>query len=519
MDGEVPPVPDARAMLPTERMPRLRQRRRNGRRWERRDGWPSLIATALVVPVLVAATVDMLRVVRVGPATALGLATVVQIALAALALATVGTYPRTLLVRLAPFGALLGWALLSTAWHLPAIDGAQNGLVYLLFGLLLLAAGVSAAARRERTERIIDVAVIALSVTGLTLALVNADLKGWPQAAPRDAAWWYVNPRPYALMGLVPIAWHLARWYHGRRWDMLPVALWVAAIFVSLSRTATATAMLLVAAVVGLHLRRGHVEGRRGTVLERLLLTAVPIAALVAAVYFQPFNERLVEQSTRVGGGSVASETRVKDSGRLNIWSAVLASTMKAPVFGQGLGTANAAISEVYEEVGHPHDDYLRIWHDLGLVGLVLFVWSLLGWCRALYRDWRASTRSVGDGGRLELAALLTMAGLVLGMITDNSLVYACVMAPAGVIVGAGLGGIVRPEGLSKRPKRRGQRRERTTPLALEGAQAIGDSEPPRTREGHHRRDADPGTSTSAMPPDPVSGEPLVRRRRRRKRI
>lgn len=483
-DGDVvaPSVADAR-----------RRRRRHGRsRRPRGRGRAWLFGGVLVAPMLVAATVDMLRVVQLGPITGLGFVTMLEIALVALTLPMVRAYPRVLVRRLAPWGALLGWALISTAWHVPAIDGAQNGLVYLLFGLLLLTAGIWATRRRETAERVIDGAVVAMTVIGLGLALVNVGPKGWPQAAPRGAGWWYVNPRPYALMGLVPLAWHLARWYHGRRWDVLPVALWVAAIFVSLSRTATATAMLLVALVVGLHLRRGRIEGRRTTAVERLLLTAVPIAAIVAAVHFQPFNERLVERSTRIGGGVVTSETRVRDSGRLNIWSAVLASTMKSPVFGQGLGTADVAINEVYEEVAHPHDDYLRIWHDLGLVGLACLLLSLGGWFRALYRDWQWSMHGASDDGRLELAALLALAGLALGMITDNSLVYACVMAPVGVIVGAALGGRAPLPASTGPTKRRRRRRVHPRPSDPGSDESGRDSSvaPTRKRRVRRRRQA-----------------------------
>jgi O-antigen ligase len=90
--------------------------------------------------------------------------------------------------------------------------------------------------------------------------------------------------------------------------------------------------------------------------------------------------------------------------------------------------------------VGHPHNDYLRLWHDLGLVGLGLFVLALASWGLILARGVYPAVTRGGQAAYMELAGLLALLALTLAIVTDNALVYPAVMAPMGILIGAGLG-------------------------------------------------------------------------------
>jgi O-antigen ligase len=96
--------------------------------------------------------------------------------------------------------------------------------------------------------------------------------------------------------------------------------------------------------------------------------------------------------------------------------------------------------------IGQPHNDYLRLLHDYGLVGTTLWV---IGYAFLLARTWRAwhSTAMVSqeqkrDPGeqRVHAAAFLALAGVAIAMITDNAIVYLFLMGPLGVLVGLSLG-------------------------------------------------------------------------------
>jgi exopolysaccharide production protein ExoQ len=84
-------------------------------------------------------------------------------------------------------------------------------------------------------------------------------------------------------------------------------------------------------------------------------------------------------------------------SGRLQIWKAVAFAISKHPYLGYGYGgfwnQSHGESMNVILSVGfplnHAHDGYLNLWLQLGLVGLLLFVWSLVGATRNGVRSLR----------------------------------------------------------------------------------------------------------------------------------
>jgi exopolysaccharide production protein ExoQ len=73
-------------------------------------------------------------------------------------------------------------------------------------------------------------------------------------------------------------------------------------------------------------------------------------------------------------------------SGRLQIWKAVALAISKHPFLGYGYGgfwdqsqgESMNVMMAVGFPLGHAHNGYLNLWLQLGLVGLLLFIWSLV---------------------------------------------------------------------------------------------------------------------------------------------
>ena len=385
------------------------------------------LETLLLIPLVLGGMSDLPRVVGAGSMTGLGMLTLGQLALAGLGCLACGRYPRALLWRLLPFAALLAWMAIRSLVTPPAFAGSQNGVVYTLFGLQLLLAGTIAARTPDTIERVIDRGIRTADWIAWTLAAASLAVAGG------DGEAWLIGQRSFALLAIVPVAWHLAAWQQGRRSGAIRAAIWCAAVLLSMSRTGTAVALLNGALVVLLQLRYSPGRLLRGTPV--LLLGAAGLA-VAAFLFAEPLRERFFGgYTTEVAGG-----LEVSTSGRDALWPVVIDSAMRSPIVGQGLGSSQEALTVFGDAAAHPHNDYLRVWHDLGLVGLACFVAGLLAMLVTLWRDWRRPAAATSPSRGLSLAGLLAVLAFALAAITDNAVIYGFVMAPLGVVAGAALG-------------------------------------------------------------------------------
>jgi O-antigen ligase len=395
-------------------------------RCERETGRVPLTWFVLLL-LIVPAFIDLPSVVSFGRISAMGLLTIVQAAITAAAVIACHSYPRFLLARLLPYGMFLAWAGLSAVWAPPTFGGVQNGIVYALFGLAILLAGTIAASDPVAMASVIDRGVGWMDAVGLSLALVCLITQG----LPNDDAQWFIGPRSFALMGLIPLSWHVAHWYSGWHRSGVKAWVWITAIGLSLSRTALAAALLYVAIAIALQVR----------FRPRSLVLKVPAGALavgVSAAFI--LNSAAMKERLFIGDtGLTIGEVAINASGRMAMWPIIVESARESPVIGQGLGSSQQAI-RVLDDIGHPHNDYLRVWHDLGHVGLFLLLASVCGWLAQLRRRWRASDRCRHPRAPIEMAAFFALFGLILAAFTDNAIIYPFVMGPLGVLVGAGLG-------------------------------------------------------------------------------
>ncbi len=104
---------------------------------------------------------------------------------------------------------------------------------------------------------------------------------------------------------------------------------------------------------------------------------------------------------------------------------------------GSGLGNAQEVTLRYSTNlIAQPHNDYLRLLVDQGVVGAVLLTVGLLVIAR---RSLRLAVRDAQHRA-LHVAALSATLGLMGCMLTDNPMVYIFVMMPTAVILGASIG-------------------------------------------------------------------------------
>ncbi|MCI0722609.1 MAG: O-antigen ligase family protein [Acidobacteria bacterium] len=328
----------------------------------------------------------------------------------------------------------LVWATVSLVWSPARFEGAQNLLVYSGFlGFLLLARDLTA--RWPHTLRLVSSNMSGAVWFATALYAVSLVVGG-------PGANWPLGARGFALFALLGVSWILAGWLDGSGRGPWPLLLFVAMIALSLSRTAFVTAVLLIPIA--------FVAVRQKISVPRLLVTCMVSASILyaAIVLVPPIAERFVIPEPE--GPASEQDIRAFMTGRYAMWSLTWDSFLDRPWTGHGAGSAGAELAYLLE-IAHPHNDYLRVLHDYGVLGFAVFVLAviLLGW--RLFRGLRKRPTQPPRVRRIRSAAFLGIIATLLSMLTDNTAVYVYHMVPLGILVGVALGSeATRP------PKRRG---------------------------------------------------------------
>jgi O-antigen ligase len=244
------------------------------------------------------------------------------------------------------------------------------------------------------------------------------------------AAGIWMGARSFAIFAVIAVAWCLACW----RYKVFPYAGWYAAglvllIAFSYSRTATVAGLLL------FPLAQISPRDPRGWGRVGVWMGLIGLIAYLSFTYIEPVRSRFTEQGDNATVGGV----RMNTSGRDRIWQSVSDSAAESPWFGKGPGSAGIAVQKVNATV-HPHNDYLRLLHDFGKLGLGLWAVGYGGLFVQALQNWYWAEQSDRMTAHVHAAAVLAMAVVAFVMITDNVVVYLFAMAPLGILVGTSIG-------------------------------------------------------------------------------
>ena len=123
------------------------------------------------------------------------------------------------------------------------------------------------------------------------------------------------------------------------------------------------------------------------------------------------------------GSGTMAdvAQGELDTSGRFEAWPYVWDEAWRNPILGSGVGSTHAFVSRVWNDISLVHCDYLRVFFELGLVGLGIFV-LVFGW--QTWALWRGTRTTSGWTRAAFGAALLGMIVFWINACTDNPLGY-----------------------------------------------------------------------------------------------
>jgi len=377
----------------------------------------------LIAVLAIGGLVDLFHLIKLGEVSLLAMLTIFYAFLSWFLWLAQDRSKRRVSPAVWPFLMFLGWIALSFIWFRPTVLGMQNFLVLVAFAGILL---VSENMMSKATEfpRWVPKTLMAATVLACVLYAISMFLDGLGSNLVFHA-------RTFATFVLIGMSWLLAGWRYGSRRDLIWSSVILFLIILSLSRMALATAALL--------FPLAWVGGLRRREWVKLAFVGILISAVVylAVVNFEPLRDRF----TLDADGASITEEQASDytSGRFTYWVVTYASGLESPWIGHGAGSSASLISSLYP-VDSPLDEYLRIFHDYGLVGLALFLYAVCKLLRASWRKWSEAKRLRGPQARFHLAAFLAAVGVFFPMLTENSFMYLFMMAPFAVFLGASLG-------------------------------------------------------------------------------
>jgi hypothetical protein len=153
--------------------------------------------------------------------------------------------------------------------------------------------------------------------------------------------------------------------------------------------------------------------GQRGGVTARLLLVSMLVMGLLAAVlFYAPLRARIFATQYRdVGNKGTATqqlEASLEKSGRSRLWGYILKKVRGDYHLIAGYGAGSAEVDVLRDIGGVPHNEYFRVFYEMGVIGLLLFISLLL----QLWSIARSGVRQADT--RLSQA----VAGISVGVIT-----------------------------------------------------------------------------------------------------
>ena len=155
-------------------------------------------------------------------------------------------------------------------------------------------------------------------------------------------------------------------------------------------------------------LGRGCIPARTTGWLKGLSPRGIGIVVLILAISFSliPFIPQFVKKTETIG-----------TSGRLEYWPLYMRLAAENPIFGLGAhGDTEFALTEGWDHIATPHNDYIMLAVCYGLPGLLLWMYGLV---TVTVRVYRCSPR-FRNHAICRSASLLTLVGLAVMMLVAN---------------------------------------------------------------------------------------------------
>jgi hypothetical protein len=199
--------------------------------------------------------------------------------------------------------------------------------------------------------------------------------------------------------------------------SIFPRIIFTMCVILSLSRTA-----FLIASILNTYY---FMRSRSGTSKNFLSRIPITLGILSFLGYLMLSISSLRDRFFAVGDRGDIFGISLNTNGRAQVWDFLVAGIQNHLILGQGIGQAQISVSSRFVTIVEPHNDYLRLTYDLGLVGLILWFFAIARMVVIIKRE-KFLTRS----------SLAMSVFLLLGFaFSDNPIIYPFFLVCFGQVI------------------------------------------------------------------------------------
>lgn len=313
------------------------------------------------------------------------------------------------------------------------VEGLRLSFLFItpiLVGILAKREMIRSPGNRYKIEK----ALIIIPLLPITIILINL-FAGTLETTTRGFRTIFglsYSPRTLALFLLPILALFVAKWRYdknirSRITSFVGTITLTAIIITSLSRAASVIALVII--LPSRFIRKWYKPSTLFTFLFGLVVLFYWVSIPSVQMRFFPNGIGSIKLN-------IESFRLIDTQGRRNLWAVTWQNAIDKPFFGHGTGSAGQLIYSTYPPLEHPHNDYLRVFHDTGIVGLFLFG---VAWILQIFHHWKGwiyYDRRRNQQALYHFAALIATIAICISFLTDNTMTYVFVLIPLFIIYG-----------------------------------------------------------------------------------
>jgi O-antigen ligase len=169
---------------------------------------------------------------------------------------------------------------------------------------------------------------------------------------------------------------------------------------------------------------------------KQLLATLMSLTTLFTFAYFIFLLPVIRNRFNFIGDQATFGGRTINTAGRTKIWGVILQESSDSIFLGHGIGSSEDLVLSNFQTISQPHNDFLRIFFDFGILGFIVLCLMLL----LLGLDGKTRRNSTSANALMFKIKNVLALQLFSFMLTDNPIVYPFYTLPLFFILGVSSG-------------------------------------------------------------------------------